>query len=152
MSFVFRTGDQFNLRFVANIAGIIEAFTVVPDGSEVKLGNWTVPAATQVVLPTSGRFRFEGAAGQEELRLRLTPCAVDSNSRDLVAAAAGPEISQMIPECAVASQMAADIKTITSIDRSGSTHIGVLPVDNSEIQAGRLSTRQLSITLEHRGQ
>lgn len=148
--FVFRTGDQFHLRFMTNMPGIAEAYNISPEGVETRLGSWTVPAAQQVTLPANGYFRFQGNPGQELFRLRVIPCAVDAASRDRVLAVAGPVAADLLPDCAAVTRVATTTRSIGLVENTGGTNYGVVPVDQAEVQAGAFSPRQVTIRMTHR--
>ncbi|MBF0166883.1 MAG: hypothetical protein HQL45_04555 [Alphaproteobacteria bacterium] len=143
----FVTGDKFNVRFMSNLPGQVAAYNVNSEGRETHLGAWTVAQGQSVQLPVSGSFQFQGQSGNEQLKLVLTPCETSTQSRDIVVAAAGPDVGGLLGKCGTP---AVATREITEVGVTENTGFALSPVTDDEKKRQRLDARTVSLNFLHR--
>jgi len=143
----FRTGDQFFVRYVPNLPGRVDVSNINPRGQEVPLGSWPVAAGQEVTLPAQGTFQFDGAAGDEGLRIAFTPCTSGAGTRDItINASASVNYGALLPACGGAQKNATRDIAVSFENGIG---YGVSPLDRGEVQTRAVETRSLVVQFRH---
>lgn len=72
---IFHTGELFFVRWMANLPGMVEAFSLDPrEGRQQLLAPRFLEAGQALRLPEQGAFRFFGTGASEILQWRHRPC------------------------------------------------------------------------------
>jgi hypothetical protein len=115
--YLFKTGDEFIVKFQANTPGIVKVYNINPIGKITPLGMWIIKSgflSTQLP-PNEGTFKFVNTKGKEKLIFVFYPCKVEEQFiqyalvRDIVlidnkspkTANYNEEFSNYLPRCDV---------------------------------------------------
>jgi hypothetical protein len=77
--YLFKTGDEFIVKFQANTPGIVKVYNINPIGKITPLGMWIIKSgflSTQLP-PNEGTFKFVNTKGKEKLIFVFYPCKVE---------------------------------------------------------------------------
>lgn len=147
LNYSFRTGDQFLVKYMPNMPGLVEVTNVNPQGKEFKLGSWSVAAGQQITLPMQGTFQFAGNTGDEVLKIALTPCTSGAPSRDIVVnASASVNYGGLLPACSAAQP--ARSRDIV-VNTQGGTAFAVSALTPQEMQSQSVDTRVVTLRFRH---
>lgn len=145
-TYQFRTGDQFIVRYVANMPGRMDVSNVNPRGQETALGTWPVVSGEQVTMPSQGAFQFNGSAGDEGLRFYFTPCTSGVPTRDIsMTAAATVNYGTLLPSCNARTTSTRDI-TVSAENGMG---YAVSQLDKPELDTKSVETRVFMVRFRH---
>jgi hypothetical protein len=115
--YLFKTGEEFIVKFQANTPGIVKVYNINPIGKITPLGMWIIKSGfllTQLP-PNEGTFKFVNTKGKEKLIFEFYPCKVEQQFtqyalvRDIVlvdnkgqkTASYNEEFSNYLPGCDV---------------------------------------------------
>ncbi|MBF0356650.1 MAG: hypothetical protein HQL43_15575 [Alphaproteobacteria bacterium] len=146
---IFSTGDQFFVKYIPNMPGMIDVSNVNPEGRESRLGRWSVAAGQQVTLPAQGTFQFSGVSGDEILKIAHTPCTSGAPTKDIVInAAATVNYGTLLPYCSATPNYPTRTKDIT-INIQGGTAYAVSQLSPEELQTQSIVTRVATARFQH---
>jgi hypothetical protein len=112
----FKTGEEFIVKFQANVPGIVKVYNINPKGKITPLGTWIIKSGFLLTkLPNEGTFKFVNIKGKEKLIFEFYPCKVEeqftqyASVRDIVlvdnkspkTANYNEEFSNYLPRCDV---------------------------------------------------
>ena len=145
-TYQFHTGDQFFVRYVANMPGRLDVSNVNPRGQETRLGTWPVSAGQQGTIPAQGTFQFTGDSGDEGMRLAFTPCTSGAATRDIsINSTATVNYGGLLPVCSERTLATRDIQ----IKSENGVGYAVAQLDKQELKAGAIETRLFMIRFRH---
>ena len=152
---VFHTGDRFQVYYRPTLPGRVDVTNVDPRGNESRIDNVEVAAGQLAAL---GPYRFVEAKGRETLKLVLQPCSspvLTAATRAIVKAGASSATANAplrIGECGDTKTRAvhAKTRTITKTTMDGSTAFALDALSADELKSGRVGSREVLISLQHR--
>ena len=156
-TYEFHTGDKFMLYYRPTLPGHMEIYNVNPQGQQTLIDSSNMAAGQMVAL---GPYQFTNQAGDENLRLVLSPCSTPqllAATRDIVrmdapapAAAASPALR--LESCDATASRGIDVHTrdIEKIGVEGTTSFALDPLSGQELAAGKVTPREVSVVFHHR--
>jgi hypothetical protein len=152
----FRTGDQFRVYYRPSLPGRVDVYNINPAGQQAQIDSSKVASGE---LASLGPYQFTDLEGDETLILRLTPCltpALFATTRSIVkvqGAQPGYTSDPLgIGDCNAPATRGLRTKTrdIRKVTVEGGTSFALDPIAPTELGAGDMSPRQVTITLHHR--
>jgi hypothetical protein len=161
---VFMTGDRFVVMYRPSLPGQVSIYNVNPLGQEKLIDSVNVAAGE---LTRLGPYEFRANTGTEVLRLSLSPCRNDAMlamTRDIVkvdempaamssTAMSSPSSPALgLESCStVASRsLRPQRRDIVKVGAEDGTMFALDPVTPQEMQTGNYTSRDLTLTFNHR--
>jgi hypothetical protein len=169
-TYSFATGDRFALYYRPTLPGMVDVFNVNPLGQTTRIDRTSVAAGQLAVL---GPYEFTANAGDEVLRLELSPCTSETllaSTRAIVSAhpassslasaggapgavptsAGSPPLS--LPTCGAPATrgLKPTTRDIRKVGTEGATSYALDPISQQEAASGQFASRSLTITFHHR--
>ena len=151
-TYQFRTGDQFKVYFRPSTPGRMDVYNVNPLGQQTLIDSVSMAAGQ---LTTLGPYAFTATTGDESLRLVLTPCATAqllASTRDIVNVSSGSQPAPVtLPGCSATASRGVSLTTrdIQKVAVDGSTSFALDPIAQSELAAGQVTPRAVTIYFHH---
>jgi hypothetical protein len=151
-TYQFRTGDQFKVYFRPSTPGRMDVYTINPLGQQTLIDSVSMAAGQ---LTTLGPYAFTATTGDESLRLVLTPCATAqllASTRDIVNVSSGSQPAPVtLPGCSATASRGVSLATrdIQKVAVDGSTSFALDPIAQSELAAGQVTPRAVTIYFHH---
>ncbi len=161
----FHTGDRFKLYYRPSLPGRMEIYNINPTGQQTLIDSSNMAAGQ---LSELGPYLFTNQAGDESLRLVLSPCSSPqllARTRDIVRADAPPPAPGAAAEptgsgvqlstCGAPTTRGIDRKKVRTRDIEkvavdGTTSFALDPVSRQEQASGVVETREVTIIFRHR--
>jgi hypothetical protein len=151
-TYQFRTGDQFKVYFRPSTPGRMDVYNINPLGQQTLIDSVSMAAGQ---LTTLGPYAFTATTGDESLRLVLTPCATAqllASTRDIVNVSSGSQPAPVtLPGCSATASRGVALATrdIQKVAVDGSTSFALDPIAQSELAAGQVTPRAITIYFHH---
>jgi hypothetical protein len=154
-TYVFRTGDRFQVLYRPSLPGRVDVFNVNAAGQQTQIDSTSVAAGQ---LATLGPYEFADLTGDETLILSLSPCstpALMTATRNIVKVMDGPvggTAPLQLSACGGAATRGLRTKTrdIRKVSVEQGTSFALDPLGASELSSGDVEPRQVTLTLAHR--
>jgi hypothetical protein len=164
-TYEFRTGDKFKVYYRPSLPGRMEIYNINASGQQTLIDSSNMAAGQ---LSELGPYLFTNQAGDESLRLVLSPCSSPqllARTRDIVRAdapqpAPGATVAPtgsgvQLSTCGAPTARGIDRKKVRTRDIEkvavdGTTSFALDPVSHQEQAAGVVETRELTIVFRHR--
>jgi hypothetical protein len=162
----FATGDRFVVFYRPTLPGRIAVFNINASGQETRIDDLSVAAGD---LAHMGPYEFRDQAGDEILKLVLTPCrsaqllattrsivkVEDYNGGTGMNNGSGGMASESMPplsECSSVTTRGNGVGTrsIVRVEMDSSTLFALDPVAPQEMSTGRFEAREITIRFRHR--
>ncbi len=161
----FHTGDRFKLYYRPSLPGRMEIYNINPTGQQTLIDSSNMAAGQ---LSELGPYLFTNQAGDESLRLVLSPCSSPqllARTRDIVRADAPPPApgtaaaptgsGVQLSTCGAPTTRGIDRKKVRTRDIEkvavdGTTSFALDPVSRQEQVTGVVETREVTIIFRHR--
>ncbi len=151
---VFRTGDKFMVYYRPSLPGRMEIYNINAAGQQTLIDATNMAAGQMTGL---GPYQFTNLAGDESLRLVLSPCSNSqllATTRDIVRVDAAPQMSGgvQLSNCDAPTTRGLEIRTrdIQKVAVDGMTSFALDPVSQQERASGQVTPREATIVFHHR--
>ena len=155
---VFHSGDRFIVHYRPSMPGRMEVFNINPAGQQTRIDAADMAAGQ---LASLGPYEFTAMAGDESLRIVLSPCSTQQllvATRDIVNVAAAPAASSAtgfaspLGTCGAPTTRGLEVRTrdIRKVAVDGGTAFALDPVSATELSGGQIAAREITIVFHHR--
>ena len=151
---MFRTGDKFMVYYRPSLPGRMEVYNINPAGQQKLIDAANMAAGQMTGL---GPYQFTNLAGDESLRLVLSPCSNSqllAATRDIVRVDAAPQMSSgvQLSNCDAPTTRGLEVRTrdIQKVAVDGMTSFALDPVSQQERASGQVTPREATIVFHHR--
>jgi hypothetical protein len=152
----FHTGDKFMVYYRPSLPGHMEIYNINAAGKQSLIDSSNMAAGQMVGL---GPYQFTNDAGNETLRLVLSPCSTPqliTQTRDIVKVdapampASNPAVQ--LGDCGAPSARGLEVHTrdIEKVAVEGTTSFALDPISHKELKSGQITPREAIIVFHHR--
>jgi hypothetical protein len=142
VTYEFHTGDKFMLVYRPSLPGHMEIYNVNAAGQKTLIDSSDMAAGQMTKL---GPYQFSNQAGDESLRLVLSPCTnpqLQAKTRDIVKLDSTPPAASSrtlkLPDCGAPTARGADVRTrdIQKVGVEDTTSFALDPISPKEMISG----------------
>jgi hypothetical protein len=155
-TYEFHTGDKFMLIYRPSLPGHMEIYNINAAGQKTLIDSSDMAAGQMTKL---GPYQFANQAGDESLRLVLTPCSnpqLQAKTRDIVKLGATPTAAGgktlKLPDCSAPTTRGVDVQTrdIQKVGVEDTTSFALDPLSPKEMISGQVAPREAIVVFHHR--